>query len=152
MGESPVPNLEHSFESRFSKYGEQLTAFSQKHNLLISKYYHGVPSWSFCFEHPKGGQSKLELIISEYDEIKLSSIWWVDNHKKFTRSLKWRKVQNIEKTSTAITEAMEQQLADVLNWVPGRWTQVVNDYKNIWGRYSEAEFNAMTPVWPKVVP
>lgn len=138
------------YEERFSEYRVDLMSFSSKHNLLIEKYYHDAPSWSFCFTHPQGGQAKLDLSINDQGELSISSVWWLDDYSQFTRSLRWGESEKIENTET-LTSILERRLNDVLAWNLNAWSQVADDYEDIWGRYSEAEFKAMTPDWPTVI-
>src|SRR5258708_19591366 len=38
-----------------------LSAFAATHNLAIEEYYHESPSWTFRFQHPKGGEGGIQF-------------------------------------------------------------------------------------------
>jgi len=139
------------YDSRFAPYAEGLEAFASTHNLLIERYYHDTPMWSFCFSHPRGGQAKLDLSIDESGAINLQTVWWIDSYSNFTRSLKWGQKVTLPQEPDAAMIALRDALSMVVAWNPGEWTQVADEYKPIWGKYSEAQFRAMTPLWPDPV-
>jgi hypothetical protein len=139
----------HPFDARFGAFAAELEAFAGSRNLLIDKYYHDAPYWSFCFAHPLGGQAKLDLRIDEQGVVMLETVWWIDSYRQFTRSLKWGAKIAVRPESDEIVRALERGLSDVAGWRTGEWTQVADGYKPIWGRMSEAQFVAMTPRWPK---
>jgi hypothetical protein len=138
-------------DARFAPFVIELEAFAASHNLLVQKYYHNDPQWSFCFEHPLGGQAKLDLRIDEQGAVVLQTVWWVDNYKQFTRSLRWGKQETVAAKGGEIVGALKSALSDVVNWKLGEWTQIADGYKPIWGQMSEERFRSITPQWPKPV-
>jgi hypothetical protein len=139
------PNI---YESRFSAYAQEFEGFASSHNLLVEKYYHDAPMWSFCFGHPRGGQAKLDVTIDETGSVTLQSVWWIDSYAEFTRSLKWGSRVVVAQEPSAVGKALREGLIEAVSWAPGEWTQIAAGYRPIWGQYSEAEFRAMTPQWP----
>lgn len=133
---------------RFAPYAEAFEAFASTHNLHIEKYTHEAPLWSFCFAHPRGGQAKLDLSIDEEGNITLASVWWIDSFAEFTRSLRWGPTTELAGDQEAALTALRDALHIVAAWNPGEWTRVADGYEPIWGQYSEAQFEAMTPQWP----
>jgi hypothetical protein len=107
--------------------------------------------WSFCFAHPLGGQAKLDLSIDETGAITLHPVWWVDSYARFTRSLRWGQKIAVPPDPEAALAALRDALSMVVAWRSGEWTQVADGYAPIWGKYSEAQFEAMTPRWPDPV-
>lgn len=136
------------YESRFAAYAQEFEDFARSHNLLVEKYYHDAPMWSFCFAHPRGGQGKLDVSIDATGLVTLQSVWWIDSYAEFTRSLKWGPRQVVVQGPNTAKNALRDALIEAVSWVPGDWTQVADGYRPIWGQYSEAEFRAMTPEWP----
>jgi len=139
------------YDLRFASYANDFEAFASAHNLLIQKYYHDGPTWSFCFAHPRGGQAKLDLTIGDSGTLTLETVWWIDSYSRFTRSLKSGAKTDVPREGKEALAALRDALSMVTSWQTGEWTQVADDYKPIWGRYSEAQFRAMTPQWPEPV-
>lgn len=136
-------------ERRFFPYENELTSFASHYGLLVEKYYHGSPTWSFYFTHPEGGQAKLDLSIAEDGEISLQTVWWQDSYAEFTRFLRWGDTIKLS-DSDKLVSTLDQGLQDTLRWEVGSWTQVADGYESIWGRYSEQEFYDMAPDWPEI--
>jgi len=137
-----------AFDARFAPYAAQFEAFAHSRNLLIEKYYHEAPTWSFCFAHSRGGQAKLDLSIDDVGTVVLQTVWWIDSYREFTRSLRWGERIEVPGDGERFVTMLEQALRTVVSWQPGEWTRVATDYESIWGRYTEAQFRAMTPAWP----
>ncbi len=139
-------------EARFAPYANTLTTFAQKHNLLIEKYYHDASVWSLNFEHPLGGQAKIDIFIMNTQEIEIQSVRWIDTYSEWTRSLKWGKTTKVIPDNTKLSDALPATLKEILTWKADDWSTVVNNYESIWGKFTEEEFKAMTPKLPKVKP
>jgi len=107
--------------------------------------------WSFCFAQPRGGQGKLDLSIDAEGDITLASVWWIDSYADFTRSLRWGPTTMLPGDQDAALTALRDALHTVAAWNLGEWTRVANGYEPIWGQYSKAQFDAMTPQWPDPV-
>src|SRR5687767_6229461 len=71
-------------ERFFARLAPAITRFAKKHSLRIERYYHQLPSWEFCFDHPKGGCAYIEIRRESDDEFSVISAWWID--KAGTRS------------------------------------------------------------------
>jgi hypothetical protein len=130
-------------------YAPSLEGFARSHNLYIDKYYYDGPQWSFCFEHPRGGQAKIDLTIDDSGVITVETGWWVDSYKEFTRSLKYGAKVELAPDSDAIAKALGNALAEIVSWERGEWSEVADDYRPIWGQLTEAEFRDATPKWPR---
>lgn len=139
-------------EARFAPYANTLMAFAQKHNLLIGKYYHDASVWSLKFEHPKGGQAKIDVFIRNADKIEIQTVRWLDIYSKWTRSLKYGETKKINPNNRELTEALSISLKEMLEWKTDDWSTIANEYENYWNMFTEEEFKAMTPNWPKVKP
>jgi hypothetical protein len=146
-----LPDPASPLAARFEKYAPALEDFARSHNLHIDKYLHGGSQWAFCFEHPRGGQATLELKIDGVGAVTVEQSWWVDSYAQFTRSLRYGAKVKVEPDPTAVSQALGDALAEVVGWEQGEWSEVVDDYRSIWGQYSEAEFRAMAPKWPRPV-
>jgi hypothetical protein len=75
----------------FEELAPTLTTFASRHSLLVRKYYHKEPMWSFHFLHPKGGFAMVQIdahrLNAESFSGSVASNWWVDDHEKCLRSL-----------------------------------------------------------------
>jgi len=74
----------------FEMLAPVLLAFASQHSLLIRKYYHDQPMWSFHFLHPRGGFGSVQIHAaldeSESCHAAISSHWWIDDLEKCQRS------------------------------------------------------------------
>src|SRR5229473_5328777 len=66
-----------------------LLAFASRHSLLIRKYYHDQPMWTFHFLHPKGGFGMIQIHAAPDNsgscKAAVSSHWWIDNLERCQR-------------------------------------------------------------------
>lgn len=136
----------------FCPYSETIKNFVITHNLLIQKYYHDASAWSLLFEHPKGGQAKIDFWIRSPDKLEVQSARWRDEYSRWTRSLKWGEKRFIAPETKELESELSRTLAEMLAWEHDEWSQVVEDYERLWSRFTKDEFEAMTPKWPKVKP
>lgn len=136
----------------FCPFAETIKNFVVRHNLLIQKYYHDASTWSLLFEHPLGGQAKIDIWIRDPEKLEIQSVRWQDEYSKWTRSLKWGEKQFVLPNPTELSDVLSRTLDTMLRWRPDDWDQVAGDYQQFWSRYSKDEFEAMTPSWPKVKP
>jgi len=149
MSASAMRQQSDSLNQLFEPYEETLIEFATNHNLLIDKYYHGSSTWSLCFEHPSGGNAKITLSIDKQGSAFLRSIWWQDDFAALSRKIK---------TSTSKTLSqpkLAQLLDDELILVAG-WIEADLDEKHELPKYpgkelTKHEFDAMNPIWPKVI-
>ena len=135
-------------EAYFEPIASALTAFSKIHNLLSEKYYHDGPLWSLCFNHPAGGQAKLDVAPESDKYVTIQALWWQDDYHSFTRSTRYTEKQKVIRHPQNVTHFLDEALRSMLRWQPGNWTNVAGGYERIWGRYSQTEFDAMLPNWP----
>jgi hypothetical protein len=94
--ERTVPNGNPDFDPKaaeqwFAPIAGVLESFAQRHNLLVDRYYHDTPSWTFRFNHPRGGQASLGVSCDAGETASIYSSWHVDDYDRFTRSIHWRK-------------------------------------------------------------
>lgn len=139
---------EQDYEEYFSSIAGSLESFSSQHNLLVEKYYHDAPVWSLCFNHPNGGQAKIDISKEENGKLTLQGIWWEDDYDTFTRNIMWGQKVEVVKEGKAVSELLKDMLIKLTGMPRDSWTNSYPDYKDIWSRYSKPEFEAMTPKWP----
>lgn len=132
----------------FSPIAGVLVAFATRHHLLLDRYYHDCPTWTFRFNHPRGGQASVGLSCHAGPSALIHSSWHVDDYDRFTRFIHWRKPREVSKDEQAVTEELERELSVILAIPLGQWNQVADGYSNIWGRYTKDEFEKMTPSYP----
>ena len=118
--------------------------FALEHDLFVEKYYHEFPEWSLRFKIPKGGTGQIELVYTgEIDEIEILSSWCIDEYKEFTRYLKWGKKRIVPSSKEELKDEIMNEIKTITNW-ERKDLNPHRDYKSIWGRYSESEFDTMT--------
>jgi hypothetical protein len=135
-------------DAYFSPIGVRVVEFVEEQGLTLEKYHHDSATWSLCFGHPNGGQAKVELAAVGPDEIQVSAVWWVDDYKSFTRSLRWGPSVRVPRKATEIRLAIEGVFAEALKWTPGSWTQVAGGYQPYWSEFTEEEFRSFANPWP----
>ena len=139
---------EEDYDEYFSPIAGAMESFSGQHNLLVQKYYHDAPVWSLCFNHPNGGQAKIDISKEENGKLAVQGIWWEDNYDTFTRHIMCGEKVEVMKEGKAVSELLQNLLPKLIEMPKGSWTNSYPDYKDIWSRYSKSEFEAMTPKWP----
>ena len=132
----------------FSPIAVGVVDFAEEQGLLLEKYYHDSASWSLCFGHPNGGQAKVELAAVDPEEVQVSAVWWVDDYKSFTRSLRWGPSVRVPRKVTETLLAIERVFAEALQWTPGSWTQVADGYRPYWSEFTEEDFRSFANPWP----
>src|ERR1700738_926219 len=79
-----------------------LLAFASRHSLLIRKYYHNQPMWTFHFLHPKGGFGMIQIHAAPHDrdsfKAAVASHWWIDDEHNCVRSSLSTKPVSLQKT------------------------------------------------------
>ncbi len=115
------PNFEKEelplLEAFFSRISSVLELFSNEHNLLIKKYYHEGPSWSFMFKHPIGGVGKIDVQKNDNDTVCVGYGWWIDDYDTSTRFMKYPPPSGkIGLDHIGLRQALEDALADILQW------------------------------------
>ena len=135
-------------EQWFAQIAGVLMSFAQRHNLLVDRYYHDSPSWTFRFIHPQGGQASVGVSCNAGEIAAIYSSWHVDDYDRFTRFIHWRKSREVSKDDKTMLEELERELSAILAVPLGQWNQVAEGYSNVWGRYTKDEFAKMTPAYP----
>ena len=101
-------------EQWFAPIAGVLESFAQRHNLLVDRYYHDSSSWTFRFNHPRGGQASVGVSCNAGETASIYSSWHVDDYDRFTRSIHWRKSREVSKGANALLEEMELELSAIL--------------------------------------
>jgi len=136
-------------ERYFRPVASALEEFASNHNLLLERYYHDAPAWSLRFAHPAGGSATVDVTRGSAGSFTVSGTWWLDVYREFTRYLRDTSKVSCPARPDAVISAVGSAFAEVLAWQPGTWSRVARDYRKIWGRFSEAEFESMTANFPK---
>lgn len=136
-------------EAWFAPIAPVISAFANKRNLFIVKYYHDSPSWTLRFAHPSGGTASIS--VSNYEEsfAHIGSVWHYDDYDNFKRYLHWRKAMVVPKIPETISEELQREFDALLQVKYGDWNQVAEGYERIWSRYSKEQFEALGPHYPK---
>jgi len=140
---------EQDYEEYFAPISNALETFASSHNLLVQKYHHDAPVWSLCFTHPNGGQAKIDVSNEENGKLTVQGVWWLDDYDDFTRYIMWGEKIEVSRDGQAVSTHLGRLLSELLQMPKNSWTNSYSDYKDIWGKYSKSEFEAMTPEWPK---
>jgi hypothetical protein len=129
-----------------------LLSFAASHNLLVDRYYHDSPSWSFRFNHPRGGQAAVGVYRGRDEFAGIDSVWHIDDYDRFSRYIHWRKLREIEKADGVLGRELQLELTAILAVPLGQWTQVANGYAQVWGQYTKAQFQGMIRQYPNPIP
>lgn len=106
-----------SLEAFFAKISSVLESFANSHNMLIEKYYHEGPSWSFMFKHPIDGTSQIEVEKLDDNYVIIRQSWWIDDFDTSTRFMKYPPPgEKIGLDHTELCQALEYALEDILRW------------------------------------
>ena len=132
----------------FAPITSVLMSFAERHNLLVDRYYHDSPSWTFRFNNPRGGQASIGVSCNAGEIAVIHSSWHVDDYDRFTRFIHWRKPREVSKDANALIEELELEFSAILAVPLEQWNQVADGYSNIWGRYTKNEFDKMRPSYP----
>lgn len=135
-------------QSWFAAVAAVLLAFAERHNLLVDRYYHDSPSWSFRFNHPRGGQASVSVHCNAGSSASIDSSWHIDDYDRFTRYIHRRKPREVAKVESVLAQELEAEFAAILSVPLGQWNQVAEGYKQVWSRYTKDEFLNMTPKYP----
>lgn len=143
-----IENEFEGYDNFFWPLAETLTKFAEDHNLLVEKYYHDVPMWSLCFNHPKGGQAKIDITKVGVDRIEISSAWWLDEYEKSCRSLKRGKKAKLKMSPGALKAGLAKTLKEILAWERGDWTTVATGYESAWSGVTKGQLESWASKWP----
>ena len=152
-----MPNGDPTFDidaedAWFAPMAEALQAFAKRHNLFLDRYYHHSRSWSFRFNHPRGGQASIAVHHYEGDAAGVGFSWHLDDYERFTRYIHWRKPRDLPRTEPLLSRELDAELAAVLALPLGSWNQAADGYQPIWGQYSKEQSLKMTPLYPDPIP
>lgn len=134
--------------SFFETISEPLNEFAAKFGLVIDKYYHNGPDWTFRFSHPLGGSCHIQVMRTENDSVWVALGWYIDKYDDFTRSLKHEVWKGVSLESNPLSDSLEKALKTLLGWRLGEWTDVVGGYQYPWGQYTKQEWEGMNPKYP----
>jgi hypothetical protein len=135
-------------ESFFARIASVLEDFAGSHNLLIEKYYHDGPAWSFKFKHPVAGIGQIEVEKSDKDSILLRGSWWIDDYDTSTRFMKYPSAKKIGVEHNELRNALENALAEILQWRREELTPFSPPHP--WSKgFSRDEFNKQYERFPE---
>ncbi|MBN2019086.1 MAG: hypothetical protein JW749_02540 [Sedimentisphaerales bacterium] len=101
-------------EAFFQKFSDSLVIFAKKHKLVIDKYFHHLPDWTFRFRHPKGGQGCIVVRKEDCHNVFVSSSWWKDNYESNRRDF-----MDADSRICAVdhvVKILEKILREILSW------------------------------------
>lgn len=116
----------------FAPLREPLTTFAADHGMILQKYYHDAPTWSLCFGHPNGGQTKIDVTAVSDSEVQIQAIWWCDDYDTFTRSVAWGAKQNASLQEDRVMSTVKQTFQEALLWQDEARTDIVHGYASSW--------------------
>ena len=137
----------------FDKISGTLSDFASRHNLAVVEYYHESPSWSFRFQHPKGGSATVHVERLNDSTVRVNGSWYIDEYETFTRYLKGGQNHDCRLENKDLRNNLETCLSEIVGWEKKELTPHP-DYKRIWSLYSKEEWNRMfTPEnLPRLMP
>lgn len=103
-------------EAFFARISPVLETFAVEHNLLIEKYYHDGPVWTFKFKHPVDGMGQIEVEKVNDNNVLIRKSWSIDDYETSTRFLKYLHGNNIGLEHAELREALERALCEILHW------------------------------------
>jgi hypothetical protein len=128
----------------FEAHSDVLLGFASKHNLVIDKYYHESPSWTFRFQHPKGGGAGIHLEHVNDSTIRIGKSWYIDDFENFTRFLKSESGREMPLASIKLGETLEVSLTEMTNWNKDEMT-AYGGYEKFWSQYTKEQWREMSP-------
>jgi len=130
-----------------------LSDFATEHNLAVDEYYHESPSWSFRFQHPKGGGAIVYVDRLNDSTVRVHGSWYVDEYETFTRYLKWGQNHDFVLEASQLKNELEACLSEIVGWEKRELTPHPG-YKNVWSAYSKEEWNKIftTEHFPRLRP
>ncbi len=106
----------------FNALSEILTDFASRYNLLIDKYYHDSPSWTFRFKHFHGGVGSIQVSHwADDDKVNISTIWYYDDFGTGIRYSKSAPPSEFQLKEIDLLRVLEDMLKEIINWKPGEW-------------------------------
>lgn len=131
----------------FDEISPAIEQFAEKYNLLVEKYWHGIPSWRFSFKHPKSGIGCVELIIDNFNSIEIYGYLWIDDYDKGTRSGKTYKSGFIRLAQAP--DILYETFNKILGWEFDSSFDVTDIAKNSWHQnYNKEQFLKLNDKYP----
>lgn len=103
-------------EAFFSRISEALDDFATTYNLMIVKYSHSGPDWTFRFRHPKGGLGQIFAIKQDEEHIGVACAWQVDDYDTLTRYSKYTEIKKCSLEKPALLALLNETFKLVLSW------------------------------------
>lgn len=116
----------------FAPIADAIEQFAARRNLQIDKYYHQSPSWSLRFSHPNGGEASIQLCKSDENRLLVAAGWWVDDEVHGARYSHDRERLSVSPNPTAVSTALEKELAALAMVEFGAWTSVYEWTEDDW--------------------
>jgi hypothetical protein len=116
------------------------------HSLLIRKYYHDQPMWSFHFLNPKGGYGTVQMHATRRSEgvigVAVGSHWWVDDHERGMRASLSTHVKSLQAAQPEeILSLLRETLTELLARAPA---ELLNSSRVIPGKRDESRYHVAT--------
>ena len=103
-------------EAFFSRISEVLDDFATTYNLMIVKYSHSGPDWTFRFRHPKGGLGQIFVVKQDEEHIGVVSAWDVDDYDTLTRYSKYTEIKKCSLEKPTLLALLDETFKLVLSW------------------------------------
>ena len=104
-------------ESFFNTISVVLEDFATTYNLMIEKYPHHGPEWSFIFKHPIDGTGQIEVERVDDTSILIRKSWWIDDFDTSVRFMKYPPPsQKIGLNHNGLRQVLEDALEDIIQW------------------------------------
>ena len=132
----------------FSRIASVLEEFAQTHNLMIEKYYHQGPLWTFMFQHPKGGSGQIEVEKSGRDSVLIRCSWYIDDYDNNTRWLKYPSDEKCSLDHRVLREFLEESLKQIFSWNKEDLESRKSKYYAWSKHFSKEEFEGQNAKYP----
>ncbi len=142
--EKELPKLERFF----NRIATVLEEFAQIHNLMIERYYHEGPGWTFMFQHPKGGSGQIEIERSGQNAILIRCSWYIDDYDNNTRWLKYPPGQKCSLDHATLKAVLEESLRQIFSWNKEDLEPLKSKYYAWSKHFSKAEFDEQRSKYP----
>jgi len=140
-GNSEISTVEWTnIRAFFGTISAILSEFATRHNVAVDEYYHESPSWSFRFQHPKGGCATVHVERLNDSTVRLNGAWYVDEYETFTRHFKLGSNHDLLLEVIDLRNELDATLKEIIGWERGDLTPHPG-YKKVWSIYSKEEWN-----------
>jgi hypothetical protein len=103
----------------FKPFAKILDKFADEHNLQVEKYRRNLPQWSFSFQHPLGGNGRVDIQVNAQHEVSMVQWWIVSDYERHTRKLKSMPTERIETPMDCLEEKLLSAIQKILEWQLG---------------------------------